>query len=100
MTFATQDFKDGVQYSGALTANTVGPFTLLGGKYAWGTTGASTSQTFSIIMPDGTTLLTVSTITTAATYATFDLPRGSYEITFVATSAVQGFLVKIPYETD
>jgi hypothetical protein len=46
MTFASTDSRDGVSFTGAVSANTVGPFTLLGGKYAFSVTAPSTSATF------------------------------------------------------
>ena len=88
--------EDGVRFTGARTANTVS-FRLLGGKYAWAQSAASTSSALSLLMPDGSTYQSISALTTSAAYTVLDLPPGSYNITFVATSDVQGSVTKVPY---
>ena len=97
MTVAVTDWKDGVLYTGAVSASTVGPFTLLVGKYLWISQAASTSQQLSVLGPDGSTFLAVNAQTTSAVSVALDLPPGTYEITFVATGALMGFLQKVPY---
>jgi hypothetical protein len=97
MAFVSNDWKDGVTYTGARTANTVGPFTLLGGKYVFGTSAPSTSTTLEILMPDGSTYQPFIAAVTAAGFTMVDLPPGTYEIIFTATGDVQGFVIKVPY---
>jgi len=96
MALGTNDFKDGITYTGALTATPVGPFVLLGGKYLWTTSAPSTSTTLEILMPDGSTYQAVIAAVTAASSTMLDLPPGTYQIIFTATGAVQGSLVKVP----
>jgi hypothetical protein len=96
MAFSQVDHKDGVLFTGARTANTVGPFVLLGGMYLFECSLPSTSATLLALMPDGTTYQTADN-ETAAAYKVLDLPPGTFEITFVATADVQGGVIKIPY---
>lgn len=62
-------------------------FSLLGGEYGvvvtatWG----GGSVTLSILAPDGVTYIVVAAAFTADTFATYDLPAGSYRLA-VATS--------------
>jgi hypothetical protein len=99
MTLATQNSQDGVNYTGAVSASVI-TFRLLGGKYRWSTTAADTSQTLSILLPDGTTYQSISALTTAAASTVLDLPPGSYELTFSTATAVEGSLQKIPYSVN
>ena len=96
MALATTDTKDGVTYTGA-TSSTVGSFVLLGGKYLVYATAAGTSNVLNILMPDGTTYSPVDSETTTAFAKVVDLPPGTYDIVVVSVSAVQGGVVKIPY---
>lgn len=96
MALVTTDSKDGFVYTGA-TGSTVGPFTLLGGKYLFYATAAGTSNVLNILAPDGTTYTPVNSQTTSAFATAVDLPPGTYEIVVVSVSAVQGGLVKVPY---
>lgn len=96
MTYALTDYKDGVIYTGAQTANTP-TFTLLGGTYAWDTSAASTSQALQVLMPDGTTYQAVASLTTAAAHTVVQLAPGTYRIVFVATGDVQGSINYVPY---
>lgn len=102
MTFAVSNWQDGVSYTGALTANSPITFRILGGKYFYYASAPSTSSALNILLPDEATYVAVSSSTTGTTSAVgpvmIDLPAGSYEIVLVATGAVQGFLVKIPYQ--
>lgn len=95
MALATNDSKDGITYTGA--TGTVGPFTVLGGKYAFYATAAGTSNVLNILMPDGSTYSPVQSETTSAFYVMVDLPPGTYDIVVVTSTAVQGGVVKIPY---
>ena len=100
MAFALQDSGDGVNYTGARTANTFS-FRLLGGKYSFYVSAASTSSQFNILLPDNTTYVAFSSGTTQTTSAAgptvLDLPPGTYQMIFTATGDVQGFIQKIPY---
>jgi len=96
MAATVTDSKDGVSYAGALTADAI-VFTLLGGKYSWGTSAPSTSTTLEVLMPDGSTYQAVVAAVTAAGVQALDLPPGTYKIIFTATGAVTGFVQRIPY---
>ena len=96
MALATTDHKDGVTYTGA-TSSTVGPFTLLGGKYLFYGSAAGTSSVLNILYPDGSTYGAVNSQTTSAYAVAVDLPPGTYEIVVVSAGAQQGGLVKAPY---
>jgi hypothetical protein len=96
MALVTNNYQDGVTYTGA-TSSTVGPFTILGGKYLLYGTAAGTSYSFNLLMPDGSTYQAVYSGTTSAYTQVADLPPGTYEIVIVSASAQQGGLVKIPY---
>ena len=100
MAAAVYDFADGFTFTGA-KSETVGPKKLLGGKYAVFASAADTSDTFQFELPDNSTFQNVGTSTTATTAAFFavvDLPPGTYQFVIVsATNAVQGGVVKIPY---
>src|SRR6266851_5852884 len=58
MAFASNDFHDGIAFTGARTANTVGPFYLLGGRYTFSISTPSTSATLQQLMPDGSSYIT------------------------------------------
>lgn len=94
---ALADFKDGVSFT-ALSASTAA-FTVLGGRYAiavnatWG----GGSATLQALMPDGTTYVTVLTAFTGDGAAIVDLPPGTYKIAIATATAVQGFLIRVPY---
>ena len=96
MALATNNYQDGVTYTGA-TSSTVGPFTILGGKYVFYGTAAGTSVVLNVLMPDGSTYSPAYSETTSAFFQMVDLPPGTYEIVVVSASAQQGGLVKVPY---
>ena len=95
MALSTKFNNDGVAFTGA-TAD-FGPFTLLGGRYAFGTSAPDTSIALQVLMPDGSTYQNASTPVAAAGFQTFDLPPGTYLFDIVTTAAVQAFLVRVPY---
>lgn len=95
---ALYDTKDGITATAIAANATVGPFTLLGGKYMIAVDDTGTANgTLNILMPDGTYIAVIPTFTSAGT-STPDLPGGTYE--WVAGSGITlGSLVvaKIPY---
>lgn len=95
MALVTQDTQDGVIYTGA-TGSTI-KFRILGGKYWIFGSAADTTNVLSMLLPDNTTYQAVDSETTALFGKGLDLPPGSYEIVTVSVTAVQGGLVKIPY---
>lgn len=102
MALATVDTKDGVSWSGAVTASPV-TFLLLGGRYMYAASAADTTQALQVALPDGTTFIPVGSttnLTTAAGTAVVDLPAGTYKAVFVTVTAVQGFVQKVPYNTS
>ena len=96
MALATNNWNDGFTYTGA-TGSTVGPFTILGGKYLFFGSAAGTSAILNILGPDGSTFLPVNAQTTSGYAVAVDLPAGTYEIVVVSVSAQQGGLVRVPY---
>ncbi len=105
MAFAQNDFHDGISWTGAVTANTVGPFYLLGGRYEFAVTTPSTSSTLQQLMPDGTSYVTVlpiagvNPIVTATVDPTsfFDLPPGTYKVITTEATGNAGFVIRVPY---
>jgi len=97
VTAVVNDAKDGVSFTAAKTADTIGPFVLLGGKYVWGTSAPSTSTTLDILMPDGSTWQPFIAAVTAAAMTMLDLPAGTYKIIFTDTTGTQGFVARVPY---
>jgi len=95
MALSTVFNSDGVAFTGATVD--FGPFTLLGGRYAFGTSAPDTSIALQVLMPDGTTYQNASVALVAAGFATYDLPPGTYKFDIVTTAAVQAFLVRVPY---
>ena len=107
MALATTDFKDGVAFTGAVSASTI-TFTLLGGRYVFAVAAQSTSATLSMLLPDGSTYITCLPAyganpllaATADLMSVFDLCPGTYQLTFTATSGVAGCVIKVPYRTQ
>lgn len=101
MTLAITDHKDGLVFTGAVTASAI-KFTLLGGQYFYAISASDTTSELDILLPDGTTYQSVGSstkLTTAAGAATVNLPPGSYQIAIASVAAVQGLLVRVPYRS-
>lgn len=96
MALTTNDFKDGVSWTGAGNTATIGPFTVLGGRY--GMVVSSTGTASAVLYqeaPDNNFIAVGAAVTTAAT---FDLPPGTYEIiTGAAATVCAGSLIRVPY---
>src|SRR5579872_3874109 len=97
MALSFSDYRDGIVYQGA-TASTIGPFHLQGGKYFLYGSAADTTNTLDILLPDGSTYQAVDSETTTAFSKMIDLPAGQFKIVTNSSTAVQGGLVKIPYQ--
>lgn len=99
MAAVTTDFKDGLSWTGQGNTATIGPFTLLGGKYALTSQSSGTNSVqLNICCPDGSTFVAASATAQTAALATYDLPPGTYNIVAgAAYSLGQGSLVRIPY---
>lgn len=79
---------------------TVGPFAILGGKYAFTLIDAGTvNDTLEILGPDGSTYLPVATaFSSSPIFATYDLPAGQIKpVTGASASGVAASLIRIPY---
>lgn len=98
MALVTADYRDGLTYTGA-TSSTI-KFSILGGKYWVFGTAADTTNVLSMLLPDNATYQAVDSETTALFGKMLDLPPGSYEIVTTSATAVQGGLIKIPYNTS
>lgn len=98
MSYALQDDKDGLHWSGAANNQVIGSFTLLGGKYALSSYSSGTNSVqLNVLGPDGSTYIAAGAAQTAG-YLTYDLPPGTYEIVGGAAYGTgQGSLSKVPY---
>jgi hypothetical protein len=98
VTIAVNNFGDGVSFTGGGDGDVV-KFSLLGGRYGAGfnATWSMGSVTIRTLMPNGTTYIDAATAYSADGTGVYYLPAGSYEIVIATASAVQGFLVRIPY---
>lgn len=97
---AFNDFKNGVSFSG-LSA-TPAAFTVLGGLYAFAVaaTFGGGNVDLQMLMPDGTTYESVlTTVVTANGQRLVDLPPGTYKVVITTATAVQGSLIRVPYQT-
>lgn len=94
---AFTDFKNGVTFT--VLSATPATFTLLGGRYAvavnatWG----GGSATLQVQMPDGSTYVTILTAFTVDGAAIVDLPAATYKMTVATATALQGFVIPVPY---
>ena len=97
MAVETKNFNDGVQGLEQTNDLVVGPFYLLGGKYAlFGFSSDTYSVQLSILTADGTNYMAVGAAVTA--YTTYDLPPGRYKITVGAAFTTGNVsLIRIPY---
>ena len=93
------DFKNGVSWTGAANNDLTPNFQLLGGKYALGTYSSGTaSATLQVVISDGSSNHSIACGSATTTYATFDLPAGTFNIVMGATAGTAaGFLVPVPY---
>jgi hypothetical protein len=95
MSFAATSYNDvGFSWTGALTANTVGPYFPSPGKYAFGADTSSGAVTLNVETPAGN-YVAVSSMATGGALNVVDLPDGNYKVTFVATGAVSGFVSRV-----
>lgn len=94
---ATNNWNDGLNFT--FTAADVGPFEVLGGRYAIAVNAAvwgGGSLTLQALMPDAETYSTVLAPFTADGGSTVDLPPGTFLLKNTGVS-VQGSLVRVPY---
>jgi hypothetical protein len=97
MALATNDTKDGINWTGA-TGSTIGPFQLVGGQYLMGTEAAGTSVQLNVIDPAGNPIpVTGGGFTTTAGTAYLNLCPGQYNVVTVSASAIAGFLQRVPH---
>lgn len=97
MTIAPVDYGDGFSATGATNNDVLGPYYVLGGKYAMlGFSSGTYSVTLAALTADGTNYINVAAAQTA--YATFDIPPGKYKITCGASMTTGCVaLIRIPY---
>lgn len=95
MALSNQDTGDGLIYTGA--TNSTLTFRILGGKYWVFGSAADTTNVLSQLLPDNSTYQAVDSETTTLFGKVLDLPPGTYKIVTTSATAVQGGLVKIPY---
>ena len=89
--------NDGITATGQ--SATVTGVNLLGGRYAFGVnaTWGGGSVQLEVLMPDATTYIAAAPSFTADGTAVYDLPPGTYELVITTATAVQFFLVRVPY---
>lgn len=92
------NWQDGFGGTGAINNDVIGPYYLLGGKYAiTGFSSGTFSVQLAVLTLDGTNYMNATAAATTA-YATLDLPPGSYKITCGAAMTTGNVaLVRIPY---
>jgi len=100
---ATSDYKNGLSATNVAASATIGPFTLLGGRYGMVLSDTGTANaSLKIMSPDGQFVpVGASTTFSAAGYATIDLPAGTFQIVFgsgITLGAVS--FVPIPYRPN
>jgi hypothetical protein len=98
VTIAPVDWGDGFGATSAANNDVVGPYKLLGGKYALiGYSSGTYSVQLAALTLDGTNYQNLSAAASTA-FATFDLPAGSYKITCGASMTTGTVaLVRVPY---
>ncbi len=98
MASAILDSKDGIIATGYTANANIGPFILLGGKYAVQTLDTGTvAVALYTLGPDGATWVLVDSFTTDM-YDVFDLPPGTYTFVVGAGATLCAVSVaKIPY---
>lgn len=99
MAITSTDFKDGITFSGGGNGDTV-VFALLGGRYnmAVAATWGGGNVDLQVLMPDGTTYVSVLSSTfTANSGKTLALNPGTYKVVITTASAAQGFVSPAPY---
>jgi hypothetical protein len=99
MTIAPVDFSgDGFGATGATNNDVVGPYYLLGGRYALiGYSSGTYSVQLAALTLDSTNYMNLTAAASTA-FATFDLPPGSYKITCGASMTTGNVaLVRVPY---
>lgn len=98
MAISATDFGDGFKATGATNNDVVGPYYLLGGKYALlGFSSGTYSVQLAVLTADGTNYMNVTAAASTA-YATLDLPPGMYKITCGASMTTGTVaLIRIPY---
>lgn len=98
MTASFTSEADGGKWTGEGNSAMIGPFVLLGGKYALASTSSGTnSVTLEVLGPDGSTYIACGAAQTA-NYAVYDLPAGTYQIVGGASYGTgQGSITRVPY---
>lgn len=96
MTVAVNNFNDGFTFTDA--SADVGPYYVLGGRYAFAAsaTWGGGSATIQVLMPDGTTYVSIAVALTADGSQLVDLAPGMYKIAIATATAVMGYFVRVP----
>ena len=97
MAIAPVNFGDGFLGTGALNDEVLGPYSLLGGKYAlFGFSSGTYSVQLSVLTADGTNYMACGAAVTA--YTLYDLPPGKYKVTCGAAMTTGNVsLIRVPY---
>lgn len=99
MAAVATNYGDGFNATGYGGTATVGPFTILGGQYAFSLIdGGTVSDTLEILGPDGSTYIPVATAyATSPTFAVVSLPPGKVQVvTGASGSGISVSLIRIP----
>jgi|HubBroStandDraft_3_1064219.scaffolds.fasta_scaffold891865_2 hypothetical protein len=97
MAAVLNDYKDGCNWTGYGNAATIGPFILLGGRYAVtvSSNGGTASVQLNVLSPDGSYISCGAAVTATGV---FDCAPGTYElVTGAAASVCAGSMSKVPY---
>ena len=98
MAGTTIDYKDGFVSTGYVASAQIGPFVLLGGKYAILASDSGTTDIALYILDAGGNYVPVAGYSTAS-YDTQDFPRCSIvALVGVSATAANLTVVKIPYQ--
>ena len=98
MAGSTIDYKDGFLATGYVAGATIGPYVILGGKYAILASDTGTTDIALFILDAGGSNVPIAGYNTP-TYDTIDLPRCSIvALVGVSATAANLTVVKIPYQ--
>jgi hypothetical protein len=98
MTVAAVNFGDGFVGTGQTNSLVVGPYSILGGKYAmFGYSSGTYNAQLKVMTADATNYVAVAAADTSG-YVTYDLPPGPVEIVLGGSFSTGNVsLVRIPY---
>lgn len=98
MAASLSDYKDGFAATGYAGSSTIGPVSIIGGKYGLLIHDTGTPDaTLQTKAPDGSYVNVAAAITSNG-FSTYDLPNGEYQITTGTGTLLAAALLPIPYK--